>query len=276
MALDDLILMFHSSNIGTITQWSFYDKPEVDKLLDAARYDLDSKKRTDALKKAQEIAGQGACPVVPIGECHGDFRLQEDPGGGRELHQTPLVSRPGKCLPRPGAVQAVMTQAARLADSTEVDRIDGFVKSAPSRQDWRARTEERGAPTGRAAADAMLKRNRSRTDFFEAVNGRPFVLLKYILRRLLVLIPVLFLVTILISSLIYFSPGDPVRVMLGMRANEEAVADNPRRTGPGQALLPAVSQLARQCRPGEPWAALSRETRRSWTSSPSGCPPPWK
>ena len=48
---------------------------------------------------------------------------------------------------------------------------------------------------------------------------------KYVLRRLLVLIPVLFLVTVLISSLIYFSPGDPVRVMLGLRANEEAVKD---------------------------------------------------
>ena len=49
-------------------------------------------------------------------------------------------------------------------------------------------------------------------------------MLKYALRRLLVLIPVLFLVTVLISSLIYFSPGDPVRVMLGLRAQEEAVA----------------------------------------------------
>ncbi len=46
---------------------------------------------------------------------------------------------------------------------------------------------------------------------------------RYVLRRLLVLIPVLLLVTILISSLIYFSPGDPVRVMLGLRAQEEAV-----------------------------------------------------
>ena len=53
---------------------------------------------------------------------------------------------------------------------------------------------------------------------------RTSVLVKYALRRLLVLIPVLFLVTILISSLIYFSPGDPVRVMLGLRAQEEAVA----------------------------------------------------
>jgi peptide/nickel transport system permease protein len=48
-------------------------------------------------------------------------------------------------------------------------------------------------------------------------------LLKFILHRLLVLIPVLFIVTILASWLIYFTPGDPVRVMLGIRANEEAV-----------------------------------------------------
>jgi len=40
----------------------------------------------------------------------------------------------------------------------------------------------------------------------------------------MLLVPVLFIVTILISSLTYFSPGDPVRVMLGFRANEEAVA----------------------------------------------------
>ena len=48
-------------------------------------------------------------------------------------------------------------------------------------------------------------------------------MVRYALRRLLVLIPVLLLVTILISSLIYFSPGDPVRVMLGLRSQEEAV-----------------------------------------------------
>ena len=47
---------------------------------------------------------------------------------------------------------------------------------------------------------------------------------KHLLRRLILLIPVLLIVSLLISSLIYFSPGDPVRVMLGLRANEEAVA----------------------------------------------------
>jgi peptide/nickel transport system permease protein len=49
-------------------------------------------------------------------------------------------------------------------------------------------------------------------------------LFKYAARRLILLVPVLLIVTVLISCLIYFSPGDPVRVMLGLRANEEAVA----------------------------------------------------
>ncbi len=49
-------------------------------------------------------------------------------------------------------------------------------------------------------------------------------MIKYLIRRILMLIPVLLAVTILVSSLIYFSPGDPVRVMLGLRAHEEAVA----------------------------------------------------
>jgi peptide/nickel transport system permease protein len=37
------------------------------------------------------------------------------------------------------------------------------------------------------------------------------------------MVPVLFIVSVLISSLVYMSPGDPVRVMLGLRANQEAV-----------------------------------------------------
>ena len=50
-------------------------------------------------------------------------------------------------------------------------------------------------------------------------------MITYVFRRLLFFIPVLFIVTILISSIIYFTPGDPVRVMMGFRANEEAVKE---------------------------------------------------
>jgi peptide/nickel transport system permease protein len=48
--------------------------------------------------------------------------------------------------------------------------------------------------------------------------------LKFIAHRVVLLVPVLLIVTVLVSLLIYFTPGDPVRVMLGLRANEEAVA----------------------------------------------------
>lgn len=56
-------------------------------------------------------------------------------------------------------------------------------------------------------------------------------MIKYLVRRLLLLIPVLLIVSILISSLIYFSPGDPVRVMLGLRANKEAVENIRKELG---------------------------------------------
>lgn len=48
-------------------------------------------------------------------------------------------------------------------------------------------------------------------------------MVKFILHRLILLLPVLFIITILASLLIYFTPGDPVRVMLGHGADEEAV-----------------------------------------------------
>ena len=49
-------------------------------------------------------------------------------------------------------------------------------------------------------------------------------MLKFIVHRVVLLVPVLLIVTVLASLLIYFTPGDPVRVMLGLRANEEMVA----------------------------------------------------
>lgn len=46
---------------------------------------------------------------------------------------------------------------------------------------------------------------------------------KYIIRRLILIIPALIGVTILTSSLIYLSPGDPARLMLGPQARTEAI-----------------------------------------------------
>ncbi len=80
IALEDLVLMYHSSSIGSITQWSYYANPEVDKLLDAARYDLDVKKREQALKKAQEIIARDL-PVAPIANATEIFGYKKTVGG---------------------------------------------------------------------------------------------------------------------------------------------------------------------------------------------------
>lgn len=54
---------------------------------------------------------------------------------------------------------------------------------------------------------------------------------KYIIRRMLIMIPVLFGVTVAISSLVYIAPGNPARIALGQGANTEAVARLEREMG---------------------------------------------
>ncbi len=47
---------------------------------------------------------------------------------------------------------------------------------------------------------------------------------RYIMKRIVMMIPVLLAVTLLIFTLLYFAPGDPARIILGDDAPEEAVA----------------------------------------------------
>ena len=47
---------------------------------------------------------------------------------------------------------------------------------------------------------------------------------KFVLKRLLALIPVLLCVTLLVYAILSFAPGDPARIILGMEATEENVA----------------------------------------------------
>ena len=49
-------------------------------------------------------------------------------------------------------------------------------------------------------------------------------MLRYLIRRLLYIIPVLFFVTIIVFSFIHLIPGDPVRMIYGVRATEEKIA----------------------------------------------------
>lgn len=48
-------------------------------------------------------------------------------------------------------------------------------------------------------------------------------MLKYIVKRLLWIIPVLIGVTIIVFTILYFSPGDPAYLALGDNATPEAV-----------------------------------------------------
>ena len=48
---------------------------------------------------------------------------------------------------------------------------------------------------------------------------------KYLIRRLLTLIPVLFIVSIVIFTLIHLTPGDPAAMMLGDQAEDAAIAE---------------------------------------------------
>lgn len=48
-------------------------------------------------------------------------------------------------------------------------------------------------------------------------------MLSYIIRRVLLTIPILIGTTLIVSSILYFSPGDPVRIMLGPNARQSVV-----------------------------------------------------
>ncbi|WP_255171714.1 ABC transporter permease [Natrononativus amylolyticus] len=56
-------------------------------------------------------------------------------------------------------------------------------------------------------------------------------MLVYAIRRTLQMVPVLFGVTIVISSIVYFAPGNPARLALGDGASPEAVAQLEREMG---------------------------------------------
>lgn len=47
---------------------------------------------------------------------------------------------------------------------------------------------------------------------------------KYILRRLFLLIPIVLIVSFIVFSLLYITPGDPAKIILGEKATEESVA----------------------------------------------------
>jgi peptide/nickel transport system permease protein len=61
--------------------------------------------------------------------------------------------------------------------------------------------------------------------------------LVFALRRLLLTIPMLFVMSVVVFLILRLVPGDPVRTMLGFRATDENVAELRRQLGLDQALL---------------------------------------
>src|SRR5439155_18767422 len=70
-----------------------------------------------------------------------------------------------------------------------------------------------------------------------ALNPQPSTLnpvLTYLLRRWLLLLPTLFLASILVFAIIQMAPGDPVRMKLGTEATPDQVAAERERLGLNQ------------------------------------------
>jgi peptide/nickel transport system substrate-binding protein len=80
IAIYDLVRSLHSGSIGNILQWCLYSNPEMDKLLDKARYDPDAKVREQALKDAQKIAASETT-VIPIANAMETFGYKKTLGG---------------------------------------------------------------------------------------------------------------------------------------------------------------------------------------------------
>lgn len=90
IALNDLVRGYHSKSIGTILQWSHYNSPEMDRLLDTAQFSLDPKERAKALVEAQTLSVEDV-PVVPIANQMGLFGYKKTLGGVDNYFKHPLA-----------------------------------------------------------------------------------------------------------------------------------------------------------------------------------------
>ena len=50
-------------------------------------------------------------------------------------------------------------------------------------------------------------------------------MLRFIFRRVLQLIPVILSVMVILFTILYFTPGDPARIVLGQEVTQEAIAN---------------------------------------------------
>ena len=83
--------------------------------------------------------------------------------------------------------------------------------------------------------------------------------LKYALKRLLMLIPVIISVTFILFIILSFAPGDVARMVLGQDATEEQVAELNHEMGLDRPLLVRYVRYM--------WDALHLDFGRSWTGN---------
>ena len=77
---------------------------------------------------------------------------------------------------------------------------------------------------------------------------------KYVIRRLISVIPVLWLVSVLVFGLIHLVPGDPVLVILGTTAEKAQVEAMRHKLGLDRPILVQYGIVGRGSFPGRPRA----------------------
>lgn len=89
-----------------------------------------------------------------------------------------------------------------------------------------------------------------------------FELLKFIGKRILWLIPVLFGVSLLIFTIMYFAPGDPARQILGDGATVEAIEAKREELGLNDSFLTQYGRYMGNLLTGD--LGTSYKTKRRW------------
>ena len=88
--------------------------------------------------------------------------------------------------------------------------------------------------------------------------------LVFVVRRLLLTIPMLFVMSVVVFLIIRLVPGDPVRTMLGFRATDENVAELRRQLGLDRPCSTSTATGPAPC-----CAAISARTSSATRRSPS-------
>ena len=94
---------------------------------------------------------------------------------------------------------------------------------------------------------------------------------RFIVRRLLLTIPVLLAMSVFVFLIIRLVPGDPVRTMLGFRATDENVAEIRGSWASTSRCISQYLHVARRHASAATSARTSSARRRSASSWRSGC-----